>query len=151
MGNFSRGISSQPLPTPKALFGILICYEAIFPDLARNEVKEGADILINITNDAWFGRSSASYQHFAMVTFRAIENRVAVARAANTGISGFIDPYGRILSQSEIFVDKTLTQDIPLRTITTFYSRYGDLFARLCMLLSIVGIAAHVYRRKKNA
>jgi apolipoprotein N-acyltransferase len=86
-----------------------------------------------------------------MVTFRAIENRVAIARAANTGISGFIDPYGRILQQSEIFVDKTLTQDIPLRTTTTFYSRYGDLFARLCMLLSILGIVTHLYRRKKNA
>ena len=151
IGSVQAGTQYTLLVADDTPFGTLICFEIIFPNLVRKFVDKGARFLVTITNDAWFGRSAASYQHFAMVTFRAIENRVAIARAANTGISGFIDPYGRILSQSKIFVDKTITQDIPLRTTTTFYSRYGDLFARLCMLLSVVGIAAYVYRRKKSA
>ncbi len=151
IGKVQAGTQHTLLVADDVPFGTVICFEMIFPNLVRKFVDNGARFLVNITNDAWFGRSGASYQHFAMVTFRAIENRVAIARAANTGISGFIDPYGRILKQSEIFVDKTLTQDIPLRTTATFYSRYGDIFARLCLLLSVAGVAAHVYRTRKNA
>ena len=104
----------------------------------RKSVDRGAQFLLTITNDAWFGRTAASYQHFAMVTFRAIENRVAIARAANTGISGFIDPYGRIINQSEIFIEDTLVHDIPLRNTTTFYTRFGDVFAKMCFIMSIL-------------
>lgn len=149
IGKVHPGKQSTLLVADGTAFGTLICFEIIFPNFVREFVEKGARFLVTITNDAWFARSAASYQHFAMVTFRAIENRVAIARAANTGISGFIDPYGRILSQSEIFVDKTLTHDIPLRTTTTFYSRYGDLFARLCLLFTLLGAAVHFYRTKK--
>ncbi len=86
------------------------------------------------------GKTAASYQHFAMVTFRAIENRVAFARAANTGISGFIDPCGRILANSDIFVEAALVHELPLRTTTTLYTRYGDWFAKLCLGLALAGI-----------
>ncbi len=91
----------------------VICFEVIFPNLVRKFVDRGARFLTTITNDAWFGKTAASYQHFAMVTFRAIENRVAFARAANTGISGFIDPCGRILANSDIFVEAALVHELP--------------------------------------
>ena len=84
-----------------------------------------------------------------MVTFRAIENRVAIARAANTGISGFIDPYGRILQQSDLFIEKTLVQDLPVGTTTTLYTRYGDVFARLCFILSWLFAGYALIRRKQ--
>ena len=91
MGNFTPGHSLEPIPCHNAKIGVLICYESIFPDLARKETKKGATLLVNLTNDAWYGRSSAPWQQLAMVVFRAIENRRSFARAANTGISCFID------------------------------------------------------------
>ncbi|MBD3308896.1 apolipoprotein N-acyltransferase [candidate division KSB3 bacterium] len=139
-GRLYQVMSSPQIPP----FSTVICFEVIFPNLVRKFVDRGARVLLNITNDAWFGKTAASYQHFAMVTFRAIENRVAVARAANTGISGFIDPYGRIIRQSEIFVDATMTHTLPIRQTTTFYTQYGDLFVRLCFGLSLLGIGSMV-------
>ena len=94
----------------------------------RRFVDLGADYMVTITNDAWFGRSSAPYQHFGMVVFRAVENRVYFARAANTGISGFIDPSGRIVHQSNIFTEEALTGEIRTGGRRTFYTAYGDLF-----------------------
>ncbi len=117
-------------------FSVVICFEVIFPNLVRKFVDREARFLITITNDAWFMKTAASYQHFAMAAFRAIENRIAVARSANTGISGFIDPCGRILDQSEIFVEDALVREIPLRTQKTYYTQYGDVFAGLCFLLT---------------
>jgi apolipoprotein N-acyltransferase len=128
------------MPFAQSQFSTIICFEIIFPNLVRKFVDRGAQFLVTITNDAWFGRTAASYQHFAMVTFRAIENRVAIARSANTGISGFIDPYGRIIEQSEIFIEDTLVHDIPLRRTTTFYTRFGDVFARICFMILTVWI-----------
>ncbi len=136
IGKVIPGDTPVVMPHPKAPISTIICFEAIFPNLVRKFVDRGAKLLVIITNDAWFDRSSASYQHFAMVTFRAIENRTAIARAANTGISGFIDPYGRIVQQSDLFIEQTLVQSLPLRTTTTWYTRYGDVFARLCFILS---------------
>ncbi len=148
IGKVQPGKIYQVMQADGKPFSTVICFEIIFPNLVRKFVDKGARFLVTITNDAWFGKSSASYQHFAMVTFRAVENRVAIARAANTGISGFIDPYGRIIEQSEIFVDKTLVHDIPLRTGTTLYTRYGDLFARLCLFLSGIAIGYVILRKR---
>lgn len=123
-------------------FGVLICFEDLFPELSREFVKRGARFLVNITNDAWYKEGSAPYQHFAASVFRAVENHVYLARAANTGISGFIDPAGRILSivgdghGREIFVKGYCSQDIYLMPVKgTVYSRYGDLFIIFCLLL----------------
>ncbi|MDH4162750.1 MAG: apolipoprotein N-acyltransferase [Nitrospirota bacterium] len=123
----------------KVAVGTVICYEIIFPDLVRRFVDQGATVMTTITNDAWFGRTAAPYQHFSMAVFRAVENRVPVARAANTGISGFIDAQGRILETSQIFTEAALTRTVtPSDGSKTFYTRYGDVFAYLCGLASLV-------------
>ena len=148
VGEVQAGTAYQVLAVADKPFGTVICFEIIFPDLVRKFVDKGARFLVTITNDAWYNRTAAPYQHFAMVTFRAIENRVAIARAANTGVSGFIDPYGRILAQGEIFVEDALVHEIPLSTTTTFYTRHGDVFAKLCLLLSVLGFGYGFYQHR---
>jgi len=119
-------------------FGVLICYEVIFPDLVRRFAQNGAEFLVTITNDAWFGESSAPMQHFSMVVFRSVENHLAFARAANTGVSGFIDPFGRILQTSPIFTETAMQAAVPVLQPRTFYSRHGDVFAYGCVLICAV-------------
>ena len=133
MGDFHSGEEVVNLALPQGKFGVLICYEAIFPDLTRRFVDKGAQFLVNITNDAWFGRTAAPYQHISMARLRAIENRVSIARAANTGVSGFIDPAGRLVTSSEIFTKAILSGTIYLRKGSSFYTRFGDLFSYLCL------------------
>ena len=157
IGDFQSGIGKLTLPLPQQNdqrtlhFGVAICFEVIFPDLVRRMVKEGADFMVTITNDAWFGDSVAPYQHFGMVVLRAVENHVAFARSANTGISGFIDPNGRILSTTPIFTQEALTGSIPLRTTTTFYSQYGDVFAWACVILAAVSGLTQRRRNRQTA
>lgn len=148
IGDFVPGEEPLVMEAPFARIGPLICYEIIFPGLVRKFVNKGANVLITITNDAWFGRTSAPYQHFNMGVFRAIENRVPLIRAANTGISGFIDPKGRIKSKSEIFVEAVLTEDIPIGKRKSFYTRYGDIFAFLCIIITVLLIANTIYPEK---
>jgi apolipoprotein N-acyltransferase len=119
----------------------VICYEIIFPDLVRRFVDRGATVITTITNDAWFGRTAAPYQHFSMAVFRAVENRVPVARAANTGISGFIDAKGTILQTSGIFVEADLIQALAPGSTKTFYTRYGDIFSYLCVIFTMILLA----------
>ena len=116
--------------------------------MAREAVKNGASVLINITNDAWYGRTSAPYQHFSMAVFRAVENHRSLVRSANTGFSGFIDPSGRMLSSTELFEDAVLTENVPLLSGLTAYARMGDVFALLCLLLSPVLVLAGGLRPK---
>ncbi len=143
IGDFKPGHGPMTLHLPDqpseshATFGVPICFEIIFPDLVRQMTKEGANFLVTLTNDAWFGDSAAPYQHFSMAVFRAVENHRAFARAANTGISGFIGPDGRILAKTPIFSQQTVTGTIPLRTSTsTFYTQYGDVFSWSCVILT---------------
>jgi apolipoprotein N-acyltransferase len=129
--------------SPQAAISVVICYEVIFPNLVREFAAQGATVMTTITNDAWFGVSSAPYQHFAMVVFRSIENRVAFARSANTGISGLIDPAGRILQSTPLFTEAALTGRIPLRRTQTLYTQYGDVFAYACAIITaLLGILA---------
>lgn len=102
IGDFTSGEEYSVMKTDGGRFGVVICYEIIFPELVREFVKKDANFMTTITNDAWFGKSSAPYQHFSMAVFRAIENRVPVVRAANTGISGTIDSLGRIKGNRHI-------------------------------------------------
>jgi apolipoprotein N-acyltransferase len=121
---------------PEGEVGPLICFESIFPDLSRAQVKNGARLLVNMTNDAWYGTTSAPYQSLAMAVLRAVENHVCMARAANTGISAFIGPDGRILWQSDLFVPTAQTLDLPWLTGGSLYTQYGDVLAWLCVILA---------------
>lgn len=149
IGDFVSGKETVVMRADQAKFGNLICYEIIFPGLVRRFVDKGANLLINITNDAWFGRTSAPYQHFSMAVFRAVENRVAVARSANTGISGFIDSKGNIINKSDIFVEAALTEEVSLGEEKSFYTRYGDVFAYAC-LLSFALLIIFTFLHKKG-
>ena len=150
IGNFYPGQKISLLSLPEASFGALICYEIIFPDLTRRFVKKGAHFLVNITNDAWFGKTSAPYQHLSMATFRAIENRRFIARAANTGISALIDAKGEIKYSSTLFTEALITGKIRLLNISTFYTIYGDVFALLSLLFSAVLFLVALVRKIKE-
>ena len=151
IGNFKSGKVIFNFSLPQGQFGVLICFEIIFPDLCRRFVKKGANFLVTITNDAWFKRTSAPYQHFSMATFRAVENRVFIARAANTGISGFIDPKGKIVKQGEIFTEEAMNGTIRLSKKKTFYTLYGDVFAWICSAFSLLLLGyAFVQKRSKK-
>ena len=126
--------------------GVPICYELLFPALVRRFVYDGAQVLLAITNDAWYGRTGAPFQFLAMTAMRSAENRVWTARAANTGVTAFIDARGRVHSRTEIFERDLLVLDVPLRAAPaggSFYSRHGDVFAGVCWLaaIAIVGLA----------
>ncbi len=150
IGNFKPGKETFNFTLPQGKFGVLICFEIIFPDLCRKFVKNGADFLVTITNDAWFGRTSAPRQHLTIATFRSVENRVFIARAANTGISGFIDPVGRIMKQGKLFTEEAMIGTIRLSKKKTFYTLYGDVFAWICSAFSItlLGYALFTPRHK---
>ncbi len=143
IGDFAQGtdytIMSIPGPDTRTVnISTVICYEIIFPDLVRKFVNRGAGIVTTITNDAWFGKTAAPYQHFSMAVFRAVENRVPIARAANTGISGFIDAKGHILAASRIFTESSMTRTLIPGNSRTFYTRFGDIFSYLCIFATIV-------------
>ena len=124
-GEFARGTWKGPYHTPVPS-GALVCYEISFPSLARREVSGGAQMLVNITNDAWFGMSWGPYQHLAVATVRAMENRVPVLRAANTGISAIIDSRGRIVKSIPLEKKGYIVADIRAGGERTIYTRYGD-------------------------
>ena len=136
IGSFHAGQKLSLFTMPEGSFGVLICYEIIFPNLTRRFVKKGAQFLVNITNDAWFGYTSAPYQHLSMATLRAVENRRFIARAANTGFSALIDATGKIKLSSTLFTQELITGKIKLLGIPTFYSNYGDVFAILSTIFT---------------
>jgi apolipoprotein N-acyltransferase len=126
---------------PPAPYGVVICYEGIFPDLVRNFVRDGARLMVNMTNDAWFGRTSGPEQHLTMYPFRAIEHRVSVVRAANTGVSAFIAPSGQIVRRLGLFQRGLLTETVPLRVGTTLYTRLGDWPGLLSLAIATMALA----------
>ncbi len=140
VGDFSAGEKGRTLAwgDQDPSIGVQICFEIIFPELSRSLVKNGAGVLINLTNDAWFGKSSAAYQHFSMVVFRAVENRRSVVRSANTGISGFVDPVGRIVAHTDLFEDAVVIQTVPMLVERTVYTRIGDVLPMVCLIVSVL-------------
>ena len=142
MGGFIPGQEYTVFEFPGFRFGVTICWESIFPDLVRELVKKGAQVMINITNEGWFGET-APYQFLASNVFRAVENRVYVVRCANTGISCFIDPYGRIVDRvrdetgRDILVRGVVTRNVIPLNSNTIYTRYGDWFAWLCSFFTM--------------
>ncbi|MSS71322.1 MAG: apolipoprotein N-acyltransferase [Candidatus Latescibacteria bacterium] len=139
-GDFGRGKEMTVFEGPDGRFATLICFESVFPNLVRRMVRLNPDFLVNITNDAWFGETSSPYQHAEIAVLRAVENRIAVVRCATTGISTFIDPFGRQAQTTGIFHPAVLVAPVPRREGETFYTRYGDLFAQVCVGLSLMGL-----------
>jgi apolipoprotein N-acyltransferase len=150
-GGFGRGELLPPFALPFGKVGILICYESVFLEHARHFRRGGADVLINITNDAWFGRSTAPYQHHAHLVLRAIENRVGIVRAANTGISGYIDPLGRVRAETELEVPAHATYVAETTDVRTLYVRLGDWLGFLCLLASAAAALVYIVRRRRAA
>ncbi|MCL2761305.1 MAG: apolipoprotein N-acyltransferase [Desulfuromonadales bacterium] len=151
IGDFSPGATISPLSGSFGNIGILVCFEGIFPEISREYVKKGANLLVNITNDAWFGRSSAPYQDLSMTVFRAVENKVPLIRAANSGITAIIDSRGHIHGMTPLFKEATLTGKIRLSDEKTIYTAYGDIFAWLCLLgAGIIILIPFLKSRRKS-
>jgi apolipoprotein N-acyltransferase len=129
-------------------YGVLICYESSYPEGSRRFRLEGADVLLNITNDAWYGRepfyarTTALWQHPAHMVMRAIENRMGVARAANTGISLFVDPVGHVYDRTALFEPAIRVDTVRTTDILTFYTRYGDLVGNGSAIAALVLLLA---------
>jgi apolipoprotein N-acyltransferase len=128
---------------------VFICYEAIFPGLVRRFSTRGAELLVNITNDAWFGRTSAPYQHMAMARFRAVENGKYLVRVANTGISAVVDPRGRLREGTGLFEETVRVAEVAFVPGETFYTRHGDVFAWGCLAAAAGLSAAAGWRRAR--
>ena len=139
-GNFAAGDDPSPISLRGTPLGVLICYEDIFPELARSTVQRGAMALVNITNDAWFGASSAPYQHLEMARWRAIEFRVPMIRAANTGISAIFDATGEACGTIPLNERGTLVGTVHPFRVLSVYARWGDIFAWLCVLVVACGL-----------
>ena len=145
-GDFQPGNGFKVGQTDRGKVGIFICYEAIFPDLVRRFVRAGAEVLVNISNDAWFGDSSAAEQHLAMARMRAVENRRYLLRATNNGISAVVDPYGRILRRGPRFERSISSGTFEYRKDRTLYSEYGDVFAWACCLGALLALGFRITR-----
>lgn len=143
--DFSPGTTMVMLPVGSHLVSTAICYEVVYPSLIRQAVQAGSELVTTITNDAWYGNSSAPYQHFQLASMRAIEQGRYMVRAANTGISGIVDPYGRVVQQSAIFEQSALVEQVRFLTIRTAYSKIGDVVAYAAM--AIIAVALIVVRR----
>jgi apolipoprotein N-acyltransferase len=150
-GGFGRGKTEEPFHVQFGTVGVLICYESIFPQLARSYAEQGTSVLLNITNDAWFQHSNATYQHFAHLSMRAIETRLPIVRAANTGISGWIDPLGRVRAETPIFVPRAATYDVEVTTQRSLYTRFGDWLGSICLVITAGFLFAAWRSSRKSA
>jgi apolipoprotein N-acyltransferase len=126
----------------------LICYEGIFPDFVRERVRHGANLLVNITNDGWFGKSSGPYQHAIMERMRAIENGVSLVRSANSGISMAVNSVGRVSGSTGLYVRTILTRAVGITVTPTLYTRFGDWFPLLCAAVGTLGLLLPLVRKK---
>ena len=129
-----------------------ICYEVTYPALQREAVRQGSEMLTTVTNDAWYGDSSAAYQHFEMAAMRAIEQGRYLVRSANTGISGIIDPYGRVLIRTNLFETVAVVGEARFVQARTVYATIGDLAAHLSAAVVVVALVfVFVEGRRKHA
>ena len=126
----------------------MICYEAIFPSLVRSSVQQGAELLVNITYDAWYGRTSAPHQHLLLATVRSAEHGIPLIRLGTTVFSTVIDSLGRLGSKSRLFEQEVLLHTIKLVRLPSLYSRIGDAFAWFCVLIFVFGLVFLILKRK---
>jgi apolipoprotein N-acyltransferase len=141
VSDFAPGSTVTMLPVHGHLVSTAICYEVVFPDLMRKAVREGAELLTTITNDAWYGTTSAPFQHFALASMRAIEQGRYLARAANTGISGIVDPYGRVIVRTDLFATTIVVGEVRFLQERTIYAKIGDVAPQCAALLTLVTLA----------
>jgi len=149
-GRFEPGPRGAVVPVAGTKVGILVCFEELFPDLTRHLRRSGAELIAVITNDAWFGRTFFQGYQANILAMRAIESRISVVRAANTGISGFIDPRGTYHARSKLFVPDVQVERLPLTTSLTVYDRTGDVAAWVCTV-ALALIALTRARRRPTA
>ncbi len=130
--------------------GVIICYEDILPGFTRNLAGKDPNVLINVTNDAWFGKTSEPYLHLALSIFRSVENRLWLIRSTNTGVTAFVDAVGRIVAETGLEEPEILVQDVPMMRSSTLYRSYGELFTWLCLLAFAVIAIGGLRRRPKR-
>jgi apolipoprotein N-acyltransferase len=152
---YAAGKEFTVFELPNFRFGVIICWENIFPELVRQFVRNGAEFMVNITNEAWFGKTAAPYQLLSMSVFRAVENRVFVVRCANTGISCIIDPYGRIVDRiknekgQDVFIRGVMSGWIIPLDPNTIYTRHGDIFVWVAIFGTVVFLVVALFKRRK--
>jgi len=149
VGEFQAGASRAPLDAGGTKLGVFICYESIFPDEVRQFAGQGAQVLVNLSNDGWYGDSGAFAQHLNQTRMRAIENDRWLLSATNTGVTASIDPYGRTVSRLPRKQRAALVAPYALTSVTTFYTRHGDWFAFLCAIISVAALLTRFALRKK--
>ncbi len=148
VGEFDPGTHRSVFKTGGETYGTFICYESIFGDEMREYEDLGADVLVNISNDGWYGDTAAAWQHLNMVRMRALENHRWILRATNTGVTVAIDPYGRVVKAAPRHIRTSLRVGFDYEHDVTFYALHGDLFAYLCALVTIVGLALGLAARQ---
>jgi apolipoprotein N-acyltransferase len=150
VGDFARGTERKAFDLNGLKAGVFICYESIFPDEVRQFAANGAQVLINISDDAWYGETSAPFQHLQMSRMRAIENHRWILLATNNGVTTSIDPYGRIVKRAERNVRTALTVPFAAQTEVTFYTSFGDVFAWLCVVISLLVVFVRLRFRART-
>ncbi len=150
IGTYVPGKKYKTANLNNGTFATVICYELIFPSLVRTFFQKGGDFLVTITNDAWFGNTIGPIQHFYTAVFRAVENRKPVIRAANTGISGIINSNGEVIKKSNLFTRESLSSKIRMEDRITFYTKYGDMFVYLCLLMIAVILVNLMFHSKSH-
>ncbi len=143
---FTPGARVTMMPVDGHMASTAICYEVVYPHLIRTGVLQGSELLTTVTNDAWYGESSAPFQHFELAALRAIEQGRYLARAANTGITGIVDPYGRILARTDLFETTTVIGEVRFLQEHTVYATIGDLPAQLAVLLTLLGVGVSAWQ-----
>ena len=149
-GNFIPGQDNQPLRLNGVALGMFICYEAIFPDLAQQQVERGASILVNISNDAWFGKTSAPGQHLGLATMRAVEQGRWLARCTNTGISAFIDPVGRLAAVGNQFRAESLSMKVASLTVLTVFHQIRGWLTAFIYVMTVAAFGFILYASRRN-
>jgi apolipoprotein N-acyltransferase len=149
VGTFAAGTDYRLIDIGGHPANAIICFEAAFPNLVRRFVANGSQLIINLTNDAWYGDSAAPYQHIAIARLRAVENRRFLLRAANSGISGIIEPSGSIRASTPILREAVCEGGFDFIATSTFYARYGDAFVFLCAIISIAAVITAALRKSR--
>ena len=149
-GRFTPGGDPEPLTWDGHRLGVLICYEDILPEYTRKAASRGVDILLNLTNDAWFGKTAEPAQHFALATLRAVEHRRWLVRSTSTGISGAVDPVGREVVRTGLYEAETFVVEVTLGGGETVYQTVGPLLPALCLLLVVLLVGIILWDRRRK-